>query len=67
MCKNGEGEVDDGKLNEVAYVAACSRYKGSSAGSFAFRAARGSRTVQVEAFDASTQLQFTCMKNKTVE
>ncbi len=66
ICKKGEDEMDDGKLNEGAYEAACSSYKGSSAGSFAFRVAEGSGTVQVETFDASTELQFSCMKNKTI-
>ncbi len=65
ICKKGESEVDDGKLKEAAYEAACSRYNGSSDGSFAFRVAQGNRTAQVEAFDASVQLQFSCMKNKT--
>ncbi len=66
ICKKGDDEVDEGMFNEEAYEAACKSYKGNSAGFFAFRIKEGSHTAQVETFPANTQLQFSCMKNKTV-
>ncbi len=65
ICKKGDDEVDDGAFNEGVYEAACNSSKGNSTGFFAFRVKEGNRTAQVKAFNASTPLQFSCMKNKT--
>ncbi len=53
-------------MNEGVYVDACSSYNESSAGFFAFRVTEGSRTAQMKAFNANAQLQFSCMKKKTI-
>ncbi len=58
--------MDEGTLNKGAFEAACNSSKGNSAGFFAFRVKEGNRTAQVETFDGNTQLQFSCMKDKTI-
>ncbi len=63
--KKEGGELDVENVDK-AYVDACSSYEEGSRGFFAFRVEEGSRTVNLEVFNASCQLHFICMKNKTV-